>query len=100
VLHSNFSRSHSHLLPDAQRNRIHVQQADSCAIFSAFGINADGGQEPQLMMINQELSHTDSRSIFYMPHFIRTLRDNRIVESTAVRIREVSTVLKPILCHI
>lgn len=75
VLHSNFSRSHSHLPPDLQRNRIHVQQADSYAIFSTFGINANGGQEFQLAGIYEEFSHADSWCILYAPYFSRTLRE-------------------------
>ncbi len=70
----------SHNLPDKNRSGIHIEQSYLFTALASLAVNANRGEKLRLARLDQEWTHTDSRSIVDVLHFVGALRDDLIVQ--------------------
>jgi hypothetical protein len=70
----------SHLLPNPNCRRIHIEQSHLLAALSSKTVDADCRQESRLSGIGQVWSHAYGWGILNAPHVLRSLRNDLIVQ--------------------
>jgi hypothetical protein len=70
----------SHLLPNPNCRRMHIEQSHLLAALSSKTVDADCRQGSRLSRSGQVRSHTYGRCILNVPHILRCLRNDLIVQ--------------------
>jgi hypothetical protein len=71
--------THSHLVPQPQPIRIHVEKPGLISRHASTHGDTDVVQSSRLRGIQQVGSYADARKIFRNHHFIAVLRNNRVI---------------------